>query len=131
MNEASDIAQISIKFSYFETSQESRLFCFYLSNSLFCRFCAEPQVFTFLVQQQTPKSGVPLREIPLVNIKLYKKFTGRCSNDKVWRSRITCFALLETLMGVVFLLISLRERSEDEISPPSNLEDIKWLVDKI
>jgi len=80
------------------------------------------------VQQQAPKSGVPLREIPLVNIKLYKKFADRCSNEKVWRSRITCFAVLETLMGVVFLLISLRERIEDEIMPPSVFEDVKWVL---
>lgn len=123
--------RLVLSFPILKPHRRADCFVSFLSNSPFCRFCAEPQVFTFLVQQQTPKSGVPLREIPLVNIKLYKKFTGRCSNDKVWRSRITCFALLETLMGVVFLLISLRERSEDEISPPSNLEDIKWLVDKI
>jgi hypothetical protein len=88
---------------------------------------AEPKEFTFLVQQQTAKSGVMSREIPLTNIKLHKDSSGRCSNEKVWRSRITCFAVLETLMGVVFLLISLRDK-EGERMPPFFMEDKKWVL---
>jgi hypothetical protein len=96
---------------------ESRISCY-----------AEPQEYTFHVQQQTPRAGALLTEIPVINIKLYKKYTGRCSNEKIWKSRITCFALLETLMGVVFLLISMRERYDGEITPRSKHEDIKWLL---
>jgi len=93
-----------------------------------CRLFAEPKEFTFLVEQQTAKSGVMSREIPLTNIKLHKESSGRCSNEKVWRSRITCFAVLETFMGVVFLLISLREKKEGERMPPRFLEDKKWVL---
>ncbi|KAG0623295.1 hypothetical protein M758_3G163600 [Ceratodon purpureus] len=89
---------------------------------------AEPQEFTFPVQLRTPKSEVSLTEISLGNIKLYKKFTGQCSNEQVWRSRITCLGVLYTLMGAVLLLISLRVKCEDEVISSIFLQDMKWVL---
>ena len=92
-------------------------------------FCTDPQEFAFPVLRQSPVPEVSSTEIPLGNIKLYKKFTGQCSNQKIWRSRVTCLGILYTLMGSVLLLISLRVKCEDDhVLYSSFSHDIKWVL---
>jgi hypothetical protein len=100
-----------------EDDQESEASCY-----------AEPQEFAFPVHLRTPETEVSLTRIPLRNIKLYKKFTGQCPNDQVWRSRVTCLGIVYTLMGAVLLLLSLRVRCEDEVISPYFLQDMKWVL---
>uniref|UniRef100_A0A7I4FTU6 Uncharacterized protein n=1 Tax=Physcomitrium patens TaxID=3218 RepID=A0A7I4FTU6_PHYPA len=89
---------------------------------------AEPQEWTFQVDPRTLESVVSLREIPLTNFKLLRRHTGQCSNHQVWRSRFTCLGTLYTLVGVVLLLISRRERLDEELMSARMLQDIKWML---
>ena len=121
------LARLVFGFSFWSLTEESRLHWFSLSNTD-CELCAEPQEFAFPVHLRTPETEVSLTRIPLRNIKLYKKFTGQCPNDQVWRSRVTCLGIVYTLMGAVLLLISLRVRCEEEVISPYFLQDMKWVL---
>lgn len=119
------VVRLVCSFSLWSLPEGHRLFWFSLRKTD-CNFCAEPQEFAFPAQPRTPE--VLLTEVPLGNIKLQKRFTGQCSNEQVWRSRITCLGVMYTLMGAVLLLISLRVRCEDEVLSPYFLQDMKWVL---